>query len=951
MFKFNKDLISKIISRIFLIIFIAFFPTLWVIQNDSRTQNFIQKKVIEILEKEWNAKICVKYSHINIFTGKIVIEDGSIQSGLNLSGLNQSGLDQSGLDQSRNRQDFFWKFKTSHSRFSRLKCIFSQKMSLKVELNDVESETSVENGKPLIVGHLENIFKTNPDLPAELCAVKIRNLKIKSFLTKDSDDNKKVDEIEADFLGELFFKKNKQNCSVGGILLKDGSLFFNEKKVLSSIKCDLDFKASGSDELGSDQSGLDSFIINSNKSFKFLDKYYFVDLEFNGDKKNIFLKNADNSLDLKIENPGIVDSGVENIISATDYKITGTLPVKCLQDIYSFYSDQKSYDQLDEFNELIKLDLNFSTSSNLRLNNFKLNGNFEVANIALNLKALWNLNKKNGRIFVSNAQKISSKDSDFFINSNGFKTSFLFNDQFDVKGKYKIDFLKRETKRKYPFVGDCFYKNKNIKISGKHLGGSYFAKANLADQFYISKLLYLNRDGQKLLEMVVPKNEKESKILKGNIKYALIRDFLPYQLQKNIVGRQAYFEIICDQKKLNNLKGSFRLVNGKLSLLGVYNPIQSIKSDFVIDAFSKKIDLDGFEIGFFKGSINTPSANINFDKSYQLSSIEFPVQIKNLLVNWNRDFYGIVQGDLFLNKNNIARKSGESLYKLLGTVYLKKSLIKSDVFSSDSKADFDSTMFFTDSFFIDDRILEIDVNFLCDRPLRLKTKFLTTDAFLDLNIKTMFTDSGFLLPKITGDINLEKGYLSFFKNKLYLDYATIQFLPTQPNEPIIDLLAKNKIKKYLVTLQVTGALSKPQILLDSSPDLREEEILSLLFAGSETASLQYDFPAMIMQNLEDLINSEQIFSKTTSVLKKIILPFKYIQITPDFSNQVGRGGVKGTVSIDLNKQMHAQIQKNFNLQDDLAFQVEYFLTDDINLKMVKDQRGDIGAEVEVRLRL
>ncbi len=923
MFKFNKDLISKIISHIFIVILVTFVPVLWVIQNDSRTQNFIQKKVIEILEKEWNAKISVKSSHINIFTGKIFIEDALIQSR---------------LVQSKDGQDFSWKFKTSNSRFSRLKCLFSQKMSLKVELNDVESETLVENGKPLILDHLKNIFKTNPDLPAELCAVKIKNLKIISRLKKDLCDNQKVDEIKTDFFGELSFKKNKQNCSVGGILLKDGSLFFNEKKVLSSIKCDLDFKTAETDVPGAD-----FFIVNSNKSFKFLNQDYFVGLEFNGDKKNIFLKNTDNSLDLKIENPWVDNPRVESLIAATDYQITGTLPVKCLQDIYSFYSDQNIGDQL---NELIKLDLNFSVSNNL-----KLSGNFEVANIALNIKSLWDLNKKSGKIFLLNTEEVTFRDSSYCIKAGGLKSSILFNDQFDVKGKYKIDFLKRETKRKYPFVGDCFYRNKNLKISGKHLGGSYFAKANLRDQFYISKLLYLNRNGQKLLEMIVPKNEKESKILKGNIKYALIRDFLPYQLQKNIVGRQAYFEVACDQKDLNNLKGGFRLASGKLSLLGIYNPIQNIKSDFTIDAFSKKIVLDDFEIGFFKGSINIPSANICFDKNYQLSSVEFPAQIKNLLVNWNRDFYGIIQGDLFLNKNSLAKKSGESLYKLLGSIYLKKSVIKSDAFSSDSKTDFDSTMFFTDSFFIDDRILEIDVNFLCDRPLRLKTKFLTTDAFLDLNIKTMYADSGFLVPKITGDINLEKGYLSFFKNKLYLDYATIQFLPTQPNEPIIDLLAKNKIKKYLVTLQVTGALSKPQILLDSSPELREEEILSLLFSGSETASLQYDLPVMIMQNLEDLINSEQIFSKTTSVFRKIILPFKYIQITPDFSNQSGRSGVKGTVSIDLNKQMHAQIQKNFNLQDDLAFQVEYFLTDDINLKMVKDQRGDVGAEVEVRLRL
>ena len=39
------------------------------------------------------------------------------------------------------------------------------------------------------------------------------------------------------------------------------------------------------------------------------------------------------------------------------------------------------------------------------------------------------------------------------------------------------------------------------------------------------------------------------------------------------------------------------------------------------------------------------------------------------------------------------------------------------------------------------------------------------------------------------------------------------------------------------------------------------------------------------------------------------------------------------------------------MQEDFSAEVEYFLADDVSIKAVKDQRGEMGAEVEVRLKL
>ena len=112
-----------------------------------------------------------------------------------------------------------------------------------------------------------------------------------------------------------------------------------------------------------------------------------------------------------------------------------------------------------------------------------------------------------------------------------------------------------------------------------------------------------------------------------------------------------------------------------------------------------------------------------------------------------------------------------------------------------------------------------------------------------------------------------------------------------------------------------------------------------------------DLPAIVMQNLNNLITGrKKTLHKTMSFFKKVTKPLKYIQITPDFTDQSGRGGIKGSLLIDVSDRLHARIQKNLASQEDLSIEIEYAITDDIYIKAIKDQRGDLGAEVELRIK-
>ena len=246
--------------------------------------------------------------------------------------------------------------------------------------------------------------------------------------------------------------------------------------------------------------------------------------------------------------------------------------------------------------------------------------------------------------------------------------------------------------------------------------------------------------------------------------------------------------------------------------------------------------------------------------------------------------------------------------------------------------------------------LGLDIHLCTERPMRAQTETINTLATVDLVIRRDPLKDFGAFPTMSGVINLGNGSLKFLNKKLHITYGRIQFVANQLNDPIVDLVAKNRVGKYQITLQATGSLQKPTILLESNPELSEEQIMGLLLAGSEHATLQADLPSMLLQNLDSLLVQHKKDRKA-AFFDKITKTFKYVQITPNITDDLGYAGLKGSLSVDLSDQLHAQIQKNLDFDSSFSAQLEYMLSDDINLRVIRDQRGELGSEVEVRFKL
>jgi translocation and assembly module TamB len=96
-------------------------------------------------------------------------------------------------------------------------------------------------------------------------------------------------------------------------------------------------------------------------------------------------------------------------------------------------------------------------------------------------------------------------------------------------------------------------------------------------------------------------------------------------------------------------------------------------------------------------------------------------------------------------------------------------------------------------------------------------------------------------PRLTGEIGLKNGYLSFGSKKVDLEEGRLEFRGKKGLDPDVALSARYTARTIDATMTVSGTLSAPEWTLQSVPELPEDEILSRILIGrsaSELSALQ-----------------------------------------------------------------------------------------------------------------
>ena len=367
-----------------------------------------------------------------------------------------------------------------------------------------------------------------------------------------------------------------------------------------------------------------------------------------------------------------------------------------------------------------------------------------------------------------------------------------------------------------------------------------------------------------------------------------------------------------------------------------YNVMRDAKGKIQINTHDRTIVAKDIACQFHEGRLLINRAVMQYDQNNAVRFMHVPIVADNLMINMEQGLLAKVSGYGLLSKRP------NTPTNIAGTVIIDRAYLKENLLSGT----FHKNLFkYTGSPFASysgDTTCDIQISSRV--PVRVKTPFLETAVRVNVHVGNTFKD-----PVVTGSVNLLSGHLAFPYRPLYITKGTIYFLPHQLHDPSIELIAKNKIKKYDVELQVTGSLQNHQITLDASPNLTEEQAVALLLVGSEEESLNIVMPALIMQNLQTVMfGYDQSARAVDKVFASLLQPFNHIHVLPSFSDKTGRGGLRGAIEIDVNDRWRALIQKNFNLTEDMRIEVEYLVSDDISVRAVANERRDVGAEVEMK---
>jgi hypothetical protein len=535
------------------------------------------------------------------------------------------------------------------------------------------------------------------------------------------------------------------------------------------------------------------------------------------------------------------------------------------------------------------------------------------------------------RLHIQNNMTIDQLSNfGWIIEKKDFTFDLFQNKDGLITGSYRLTATHQALKDRMVFQGTYEFKEGVLQIQGKSGDLSWQISAQLVGEFVLdtfqiyekNRLIFdLNSDLQNEL------------YLTASIDFSLIQKFVPEIFKKSFAQdgsftARSYF-------KNGILYGNVQTHFAHIRLPYVYNVIQNISMSYELNFSEKNIVLKDVVIDLHEGIMQCARATIWFDAGMQCYFVHMPIIFDKIMMSFLKGIYGLASGRLFITKESVNKQ-----LSVEGNLFLHKSQIHENILS----AEFHELMGQMTAAQEQQQAPEVNlnINLTVFDGLEIKTSFMSSRTMIDLMVQGTLQK-----PKLSGTIKFIEGQLGFPYKPLDIVEGKILFVPEQPLDPVIELTARGKLKKYLVTMQAWGTAVDPHVKFKSQPYLNEEQILSLLLLGVEDQSLSLMLPAFLTQKLQEIIFGPAISkSRLKTFFDLILKSFKYVRFLPEFTNQFGRGGMRGIFEIDASDNLHGKIDTNFAQIEDTKIDIDYDVTDDVTVRLQKDGPSTYGGEVE-----
>ncbi len=903
----NFRLLSKIVLSLFLGLFLAL---AW-FQFDERFIALANSGMEKVFEKQLNCQFKGKVVRVNPFLLTIHFEDVQVEP----------------FDMSNN---WSWSVAQMTMKLSFLEYLYYGAFGLHVNLTTLHSFSGLKkNGVPMVSDHLLDLFAgANFSVPISFQTVAIVD---GSLLVDDVD--RKVSFIchwnsNAGKAGRDFKSK---------FYLSDTSLTLDNKKIFEQFSGQITFDALHGNAfirmatdamfmlpqlpedqrdcyvLGSWDKNAGSFVVyNQDRTLSF------VPIELVMGKKGL-LVNAEGVILLEYLKRFFYPHISQTLKGMGYLKVSGDLNGSLQTKVRMQDVGYGSY-LLDElYGDVMHVSSEWRGSIGATKNNAAVTGTW-----------WWSDSVKQGVVQLVNRNTLPFLTSTYWQTLPGRTAlQIVFKNDGNGKLEYVTQLAHKKTEHTVNSSGTVTHTNTTIKCSGSVGDNTYTATVN-TKPMWLKSFIYANGAKKKLITLTTNKQNKFSL----SFDYDAAQMFALDWLDLDLYGQGVFDVSGC--MEFPKFVGTLSFKNGTIRPAGMYNFISDITARFIGDVNKKECSIKDTLITLHQGKIVSDKISCFFNDDGSVYGLHSPFRFESCFLNWSKYLYAICTGSFVLQVGSGVENA------LDGFLVFERSQFKENIFALQTQKSAINALPRQHAL----SSLSLNLGVSTQAPLLVSTPHLQTQAILD-----WFLTGKLGAPELQGSLQLKGGKLVFPGQTLAISQGKLTFAPTHSEDPLLDLTAQARIKKYLVTMNIGGTIKEPEVLLQATPGLSEEQIIMLLLTGSEQESFNIMVPSLVMRNLETILfGPSKALGHASNTLSSWLKPLEKVTFVPRFNDQTGTGGFKGVLEVEVSKRLRAVLEKDFSLAEDTAAEIEYLASDDVSFKVNRDERGDIGAEVEMRFK-
>lgn len=387
--------------------------------------------------------------------------------------------------------------------------------------------------------------------------------------------------------------------------------------------------------------------------------------------------------------------------------------------------------------------------------------------------------------------------------------------------------------------------------------------------------------------------------------------------------------IITPQKITCNMS----LCSANIVIKKIFNLLTHAQCTLSADWENRCAIINNLSCTFQRGTLTSQQITGRLSDTQNSFFIHAPISFQECLIKWDQALT-LISGGLTLTYHSQAPSTLEGLI-IIDKAHIDNAANTQTIFSNKSPK--------KQLFPIP---LDLDIHIVSKKAIRICTPELHTKACPALTLRGPTNNL-----RLHGTVNLRGGAITFPYRSLKIVRGALYATPEHSLDPLIDLQAKSQIDQHTVNLLLTGSLEHPIIHLQSTPPLSEEQIAGLLITGSSEQLLNAAAPGFVLDNIAHYIAGNIAkMSQSNQLLANLIKPLKHIHVTPLINEQSGQQNIGGAVEIDLGKRLKAKVQKNLTFDDDAALEIDYHLSDEVSVKAFKNEQGDLGSLLQMRLK-